>query len=135
MGRLSGQMAMFCEQCGIHRDKLGDEASAPIRACPSCDRAICPHCWNLVANACLRCVPFDLPTATRWASVAALTSAPSRADIEVAAATTKPASAQKSAQKPPAKPPAKPKRPGRGKRAAAAVAGAASAPSWPGDHD
>ena len=53
----------FCEQCGLHRDQLGDESIAPFRDCATCGRAVCPNCWNLVADACLRCVPFSLPVA------------------------------------------------------------------------
>jgi hypothetical protein len=53
--------AQFCELCGVHRDQLGDEAIAPFRECPSCGRAACPNCWNLVSDACLHCVRFSLP--------------------------------------------------------------------------
>ena len=52
--------ALFCEQCGLDRDQLGDESIAPFRECPSCARAICPNCWNLVRGSCLRCAPFSL---------------------------------------------------------------------------
>ncbi len=61
MSRLDGDAATFCEHCGAHRDQLGDERTAPIRGCDSCERAICPNCWNLVADRCLRCVPFTIP--------------------------------------------------------------------------
>ncbi len=55
--------ALFCEQCGLDRDQLGDESIAPFRECPSCARAVCPNCWNLVRASCLRCAPFSLATA------------------------------------------------------------------------
>jgi hypothetical protein len=54
--------ALFCEQCGLDRDSLGDESIASFRECPSCARAVCPNCWNLVRAACLRCAPFSLAT-------------------------------------------------------------------------
>jgi hypothetical protein len=52
--------AMFCEGCGLSRDQLGDPATSPLRRCERCDRVVCPNCWNLGAEACLRCAPFSL---------------------------------------------------------------------------
>src|SRR6185503_5433112 len=64
--------ALFCEQCGLDRDQLVDESIAPFRECPSCARAICPNCCNLVRGSCLRCAPFSL-AATAAPSVIPLT--------------------------------------------------------------
>ena len=61
MDRFGLRAASFCEQCGLHRDQLGDETVAPFRECPTCSRAVCPNCWNLVGKSCLRCAPFALP--------------------------------------------------------------------------
>ncbi len=61
MDRYGARAATFCEQCGLHRDQLGDETIAPFRECATCGQAVCPNCWNIVADACLRCAPFMLP--------------------------------------------------------------------------
>ena len=61
MDRYGVRAATFCEHCGIHRDQLGDESIMPFRECATCGQAVCPNCWNIVADACLKCVPFMLP--------------------------------------------------------------------------
>jgi len=53
----------FCEKCGRDRETF-PTGSEVMRVCPRCTSACCPDCWNLVAGACLACVPFSLPTET-----------------------------------------------------------------------
>ena len=109
--------ALFCEQCGLDRDQLGDASIAPFRECPSCARAVCPNCWNLVRGSCLRCAPFSLATAVPTTIVPL---SPPAAEAVPAAAVG--ATARQ------AKPKKAPKLPRRGKAAAAAAVVASPAP-------
>lgn len=52
----------FCEQCGTSREQFGGDA-AIWHVCARCDKSVCTNCWNLVAQACLACSPFALPSA------------------------------------------------------------------------
>ena len=102
--------ALFCEQCGLDRDQLGDASIAPFRECPSCARAVCPNCWNLVRKSCLRCAPFSLATRVPTTIVPVPRAVPDAAPATAVGATAK------------QKPKKAPKLPRRGKVAAAAAA-------------
>jgi hypothetical protein len=112
MDRFGLRTARFCEQCGIHRDQLGDEVIAPFRECPKCGKAVCPNCWNLVDKGCLRCFQFSLPLTEPVAVDPLFLPATAPAIVEVAD-------------------PPKPKRSRRGKAAAPIAAAGAAAVASP----
>lgn len=101
----------FCEQCGTHREAFGGDA-AIWHTCLRCDKTVCANCWNLVADACLACAPFALPSAI---------AGPSRTPVAPAApAAVTAATPRRSWRRATREPSPEPERPARPRRARAA---------------
>jgi hypothetical protein len=52
--------SVFCERCGLDRDRLSSAGARDFRFCPDCSSSTCPNCWNQVAGRCLACSPLRL---------------------------------------------------------------------------